>query len=84
MMWKYSTTIGKGVIILLWETWEGKSKRFIGNAKPTEGRKVWTFDQRFEDAIQAPRRREGMEGMDARRASCSFRDDKGYACFQTR
>ncbi|KAB5562700.1 kinase domain-containing protein [Coniochaeta sp. 2T2.1] len=41
-----------------WETWEGRSKYFIGNGKPNEGREVWTFDQRFEDAI----RRQDGEG----------------------
>lgn len=24
---------------------------------------MWTFEQRFEDAIQVPRQRRGMEGM---------------------
>lgn len=46
--------------------WEGKGKRFIGNGQPVEGREPWTFDQRFEDAIQAPRRRRKWDMMSER------------------
>ncbi|KAL9949388.1 hypothetical protein ACHAQF_005336 [Verticillium nonalfalfae] len=49
-----------------WDAWDGKWKRFIANGQPTEGRQPWTFDQRFEDAIQGPRRRRKGDIMDER------------------
>lgn len=49
-----------------WDAWDGKGKRFIANGQPTEGRQTWTFDQRFEDAIQSPRRRRKREVMGER------------------
>lgn len=64
-----------------WEAWQGRSKRFVENGKPKEGTEVWTFDQRFEDAIQAPRGRKSLEAVGGRRAGCFLRDGKGYACF---
>ncbi|KAK6227647.1 hypothetical protein QIS74_01202 [Colletotrichum tabaci] len=42
-----------------WEKWETRSRRFAGNGKPKEGRLAWSWDQRFEDSIQEPRRDEG-------------------------
>lgn len=65
-----------------WETWEGKSKRFIGKGKPKEGREVWTFEQRFEDAIQAPRRRRGTEGMDKEERDALFEMVRGMLVFR--
>lgn len=47
-----------------WEAWERRAKTFICNGVPKEGREVRTLDQRFQDAIQAPRQRRGMQGMD--------------------
>ncbi|KAI0469698.1 kinase domain-containing protein [Xylariaceae sp. FL0804] len=44
-----------------WDAWQGSPKHFVANGKPREGRDTWTFDRRFEDAIQSPRRRRGME-----------------------
>ncbi|KAH6700105.1 kinase domain-containing protein [Verticillium dahliae] len=41
-------------------------KRFVANGQPTEGRQPWTFDQRFEDAIQGPRQRRKGDTMDER------------------
>ncbi len=49
-----------------WDAWEGKWKRFVANGQPTENRQPWTFDQRFEDAIQGPRRRQKRDTMDKR------------------
>jgi serine/threonine protein kinase len=65
-----------------WKTWEAKSKRFVDNGKPKEGRVVWTFDQRFEDAIQAPRRRRGMECMDDKERDALFDMIKGMLVFR--
>ncbi|KAH7175881.1 kinase domain-containing protein [Dactylonectria macrodidyma] len=65
-----------------WETWEGRSKRFIGNGKPKEGREVWTFDQRFEDAIQAPRRRRGTDGIGEEERDALFEMMKGMLVFR--
>jgi serine/threonine-protein kinase SRPK3 len=60
-----------------WDAWDGRWKRFVANGQPTEGRQPWTFDRRFEDAIQAPRRRRKLEIMDAResRAFCDMIKD---------
>ena len=65
-----------------WERWEGKSRRFVGNGKPKEGREVWTFEQRFEDAIQAPRRRRGTEGMDEEERDALFDMVRGMLVFR--
>lgn len=65
-----------------WETWQGRSKRFVGNGKPKEGRETWTFDQRFEDAIQAPRRRRGMEAMGEEERNALFQMVKGMLVFR--
>ncbi|KAF6794256.1 protein kinase domain-containing protein [Colletotrichum musicola] len=46
-----------------WEAWDWRSKQFRENGKPKEGREVWSFEQRFHDAIQEPRRRSGLEAM---------------------
>ncbi|CRK32198.1 hypothetical protein BN1723_003860 [Verticillium longisporum] len=52
-----------------WEAWDGKWKRFVANGQPTEGRQPWTFNQRFEDAIQGPRRRRKGDTMDERESN---------------
>ncbi|KAK1767745.1 kinase domain-containing protein [Phialemonium atrogriseum] len=65
-----------------WEAWEGRSKHFIGNGKPKEGREVWTFDQRFEDTIQAPRRRKETEGMDKEERDALFEMVRGMLVFR--
>jgi serine/threonine-protein kinase SRPK3 len=44
-----------------WKQWEARSKRFTDDGQPKDGRFVWTWDARFEDSVQEPRRREGME-----------------------
>ncbi|KAJ0164541.1 Serine/threonine-protein kinase SRPK [Colletotrichum tanaceti] len=46
-----------------WEKWETRSHKFAANGKPKEGRLAWSWDQRFEDSIQEPRRDEGMETL---------------------
>ncbi|QPG97341.1 hypothetical protein C2857_006169 [Epichloe festucae Fl1] len=65
-----------------WETWQGRSKGFVGNGKPKEGRETCTFDQRFEDAIQAPRRWRGMEVMGEEERNALFQMVKGMLVFR--
>jgi serine/threonine protein kinase len=65
-----------------WERWEGRGERFIGNGKPKEGREVWTFDRRFEDAILAPRRRRGTEGMGEEERDAFFEMVRGMLVFK--
>lgn len=50
-----------------WERWESKRKTesFDGNGEPKPDREAWTFEQRFEDCIQQPRRENGMETISA-------------------
>ncbi|KAL2757740.1 hypothetical protein ACRALDRAFT_2132401 [Sodiomyces alcalophilus JCM 7366] len=67
-----------------WETWEGRSKRFIANGTPKEGREVWTFNGRFEDAIQAPRRRRGTEVMCEEERDALFEMIRGMLVFRPR
>ncbi|KAK6841198.1 hypothetical protein PG987_002058 [Apiospora arundinis] len=66
-----------------WQTWREKgSKWFVGNGKPKEGRHVWTFDQRFEDAIQAPRRRKGTELIGDEERMALFEMIRGMLVFR--
>lgn len=65
-----------------WETWEGKSKRFSENGKPKKGREVWTFDERFQDAIQEPRRRRGLEVMNDSERDALFKMIRGMLVFK--
>ncbi|KAK1598925.1 kinase domain-containing protein [Colletotrichum navitas] len=65
-----------------WETWEGRSKRFSENGRPKEGREVWTFDQRFQDAIQEPRRRRGLEAMSDSERDALFKMIRGMLVFK--
>lgn len=65
-----------------WEIWEGRSKRFQENGKPKEGREVWTFEQRFQDAIQQPRRRRGLEVMDDSERDALFEMIRGMLVFR--
>lgn len=66
-----------------WQTWEEKrSKWFVGNGKPKEGRHVWTFDQRFEDAIQAPRQRTGTEVIGDEERIALFEMIRGMLIFR--
>ncbi|RSL98212.1 hypothetical protein CDV31_012697 [Fusarium ambrosium] len=47
-----------------WEKWEARSKSFSQDGSPKEGRSPWSWDQRFEDSIQQPRREKGMGTLD--------------------
>ncbi|RSL85825.1 hypothetical protein CEP52_016019 [Fusarium oligoseptatum] len=47
-----------------WEKWEARSKSFSQDGSPKEGRSPWSWDQRFEDSIQQPRREEGIGTLD--------------------
>lgn len=55
-----------------WEKWEGRSKQFIANGQPKEGRIPWSWDQRFEESIQQARREEGMETLDVKERDALF------------
>ncbi|KAK1976348.1 kinase-like domain-containing protein [Colletotrichum cereale] len=65
-----------------WETWEGRSKGFSENGKPKMGREVRTFDQRFQDAIQEPRRRRGLETMNDSERDALFNMIRGILVFK--
>ncbi|GKT59583.1 protein kinase domain-containing protein [Colletotrichum tofieldiae] len=65
-----------------WEAWEGRSKRFSENGKPKKGREVWTFDQRFQDAIQEPRSRRGLEVMNDSERDSLFKMIRGMLAFK--
>ncbi|KAF6828691.1 protein kinase domain-containing protein [Colletotrichum plurivorum] len=65
-----------------WEAWEGRSKRFRENGKPKEGRELWTFEQRFHDAIQEPRRRRGLEAMGDAERDALFEMIRGMLVFK--
>lgn len=43
-----------------WDKWTARTARFEANGVPREGRSPWTWDQRFEDSIQEPRRERNM------------------------
>jgi serine/threonine-protein kinase SRPK3 len=60
-----------------WDAWDGKWKRLAANGQPTGDRQPWTFDQRFEDAIQGPRRRKKLDTMDEKesKAFCGMTKD---------
>ncbi|SPQ21530.1 f2e24157-8dd7-4505-936f-959e878438f3 [Thermothielavioides terrestris] len=47
-----------------WDKWEARSKYFAENATPVEGRCVWSWERRFEQWIQEPRRDKGMATLD--------------------
>ncbi|KAH7019746.1 kinase-like domain-containing protein [Ilyonectria destructans] len=47
-----------------WEKWEARSKSFTEDGRPKGDRSPWSWDQRFEDSIQQPRREKGMETLD--------------------
>jgi serine/threonine protein kinase len=47
-----------------WEKWETRSKHFHENGTPVPIRTPVTWEQRFEETIQQPRRKEGMGAFD--------------------
>lgn len=50
-----------------WEKWEARSKYFAENGQqPAEGRSVWSWERRFEQWIQEPRRDKGMATLDGK------------------
>lgn len=65
-----------------WERWEARSKWFVRNGNANEGRNVWTFGQRFEDAIQMPRRRRGWEVMGEEERDALFNMIRGMLVFR--
>ena len=56
-----------------WNKWNGRSEKFTEDGHPHEGRQPWTFEQRFEDSIQAPRRDMGMATMDDEERDALFK-----------
>ncbi|KAJ6441581.1 Peptidase S8/S53, subtilisin/kexin/sedolisin [Purpureocillium lavendulum] len=67
-----------------WHKWEARQQWFNDAGEPAKGRVVWGLEDRFEDSVQGPRRREGMpsfgpEEMDAvlamLRSMLSFRPE---------
>lgn len=55
-----------------WEKWEARSRKFTQAGELVEGRSVWSWDQRFEDSIQEPRREKGMETLDTKEKDAFF------------
>ncbi|KAK8058188.1 CMGC/SRPK protein kinase [Apiospora phragmitis] len=64
-----------------WKSWEKGSKWFAGNGKPIEGRHVEAFKQRFEDAIQEPRRKMGTEVIGEEERDALFEMIRGMLVF---
>ncbi|KAF2969484.1 hypothetical protein GQX73_g4035 [Xylaria multiplex] len=67
-----------------WEKWEGRSKEFMANGEPKEGRFVWSWDQRFEDSIQQPRRETGMGALDEEEGDAFSEMVRSMLSFKTR
>lgn len=67
-----------------WDNWQAKTKTdsFEENGKPRAGRDVWTFDKRFEDCIQRPRREDGMEVVCDDERAAIFEMIKGMLKFR--
>ncbi|PNY27326.1 Protein kinase domain protein [Tolypocladium capitatum] len=55
-----------------WVGWGARSRKFTEAGQPVEGRSVWSWDQRFEDSIQEPRREKGMATLDAKEKDAFF------------
>jgi serine/threonine-protein kinase SRPK3 len=65
-----------------WEKWEARSKKFTANGQPREGRSAWSWNQRFEDSIQEPRRDKGMKMVDEEERDALFEMMRGMLGFQ--
>jgi len=67
------------------EKWEAKTKTesFDGNGTPKPGRVVRTFEQRFEDSIQQPRREDGMDVINDEEKKALFGMVKGMLKFSS-
>lgn len=61
---------------------EAKAESFDGNGRPKPGRGVWTFEQRFEDSIQQPRREDGMEIITEEEKKAIFQMIRGMLKFR--
>ncbi|WYZ42239.1 hypothetical protein EsH8_V_001134 [Colletotrichum jinshuiense] len=62
--------------------WEVPRKKFDENGRPALGRSVWSWDQRFEDSIQEPRRSKGMETMSNEERTVLFEMLRGMLAFR--
>ncbi|KAK7407827.1 hypothetical protein QQX98_009998 [Neonectria punicea] len=47
-----------------WEEWDARSEKFDEAGEPIQGRSMWTWEERFEDSIEDPRRRKYMGSLD--------------------
>ncbi|KAM0277495.1 hypothetical protein ACHAQH_005773 [Verticillium albo-atrum] len=67
-----------------WDMWKAKKKTesFDRNGEPKAGREVWTFQRRFEDSIQKPRRECGMETITEDERQAIFEMVKGMLKFR--
>ncbi|OAA35907.1 Protein kinase-like domain protein [Metarhizium rileyi] len=55
-----------------WERWAARTTKFAKPRQPVEGRSVWSWNQRFEDSIQEPRREKGMAALDVKERDAFF------------
>ncbi|KAM5357520.1 hypothetical protein ACJZ2D_016182 [Fusarium nematophilum] len=55
-----------------WAKWEARPERFTEDGQPKEGRSAWSWDQRFKDSIQRPRRDKGMETLSEKERDALF------------
>lgn len=62
--------------------WEVSRKKFDENGRPALGRSVWSWDQRFDDIIQEPRRSKGMETMSNEEGTVLFEMLRGMLAFR--
>ena len=55
-----------------WVKWDGRHKKFLESGEPKPGRKPWTWNERFEDSIQEPRRRKKLGTLDGDEEAALF------------
>ncbi|KAI1123934.1 kinase-like domain-containing protein [Nemania abortiva] len=65
-----------------WEKWERRHVQFMENGQPKENREPWSWDQRFEDCIQRPRREYGMEALDEKEKDAFFQMVRSMLSFR--
>ncbi|OAA68577.1 Protein kinase-like domain protein [Niveomyces insectorum RCEF 264] len=66
-----------------WAAWgDERSTRFVANEQPREGRSVWSWEQRFEDGIQMPRRDRGWDTIGAAEQAALWSMLRGMLVFQ--
>lgn len=55
-----------------WERWEARRLKFTEDGKPINHSHFRSWDDRFEDSVQRPRRDSGMPSFDAREREAFF------------